>query len=138
MLWLLAAGIAGSRDPLSNPLPLTVWTLLWIGLTLLQGLFGNLWHWINPWYAAGAARPAVLGCRGRTRSETPDVAGRIWPAPVLFAAFAWFELIDLAPDDPQRLARGVAAYWLFTFAAMLSSATTHGAEGASSCPSSSA
>ena len=52
MLWLLAAGFAGSRDPLSNPLPLTVWTLLWIGLTLLQGLFGNLWHWINPWYAA--------------------------------------------------------------------------------------
>ena len=51
MLWLLAAGIVGSRDPLSNPLPLTVWTLLWIGLTLLQGLFGNLWHWIDPWYA---------------------------------------------------------------------------------------
>ena len=42
-----------------------------------------------------------------------------WPALVLFAAFAWFELIDLAPDDPQRLARAVAAYWLFTFAAML-------------------
>src|SRR5690606_35125556 len=47
---LIAAGLWGSRDPLSNPLPLTIWTLLWAGLTLLQGLFGNLWSWLNPWY----------------------------------------------------------------------------------------
>ncbi len=51
LMFLVVCGLAGSRDPLANPLPLTVWTLLWIGLTLLQGLFGNLWHWINPWYA---------------------------------------------------------------------------------------
>ena len=46
---LVAAGLLGSRDPLSNPLPLTVWTLLWVGLTLVQGVLGNLWEWINPW-----------------------------------------------------------------------------------------
>ncbi len=50
MCVLIAAGFLGSRDPLSNPLPLTVWTLLWVGVTLVQGLFGNLWSWINPWY----------------------------------------------------------------------------------------
>ena len=33
---LIAAGFFGSRDPLSNPLPLVVWTLLWVGLTLVQ------------------------------------------------------------------------------------------------------
>ena len=38
VLALLASGFIGSRDPLSNPLPLTVWTLLWVGLTLLQGI----------------------------------------------------------------------------------------------------
>ena len=47
---LVAAGFFGSRDPLSNPLPLVVWTLLWVGLTLVQGMLGNLWAWINPWY----------------------------------------------------------------------------------------
>ena len=47
---LVAAGFLGSRDPLSNPLPLTLWTLLWVGLTLAQGMLGNLWAWINPWY----------------------------------------------------------------------------------------
>src|SRR5690606_17304587 len=49
-LLLVAAGFVGSRDPLSNPLPLVIWTLLWVGLTVLQGLFGNIWAWINPWY----------------------------------------------------------------------------------------
>ena len=63
---LVAAGFLGSRDPLSNPLPLTVWTLLWVGLTLVQGLFGNLWAWINPWYGPwravlALARPLAGG-----------------------------------------------------------------------------
>ncbi|TGV63859.1 hypothetical protein EN792_070620, partial [Mesorhizobium sp. M00.F.Ca.ET.149.01.1.1] len=47
---LVAAGLFGSRDPLSNPLPLVIWTLLWAGFTLLQGVFGDLWSWLNPWY----------------------------------------------------------------------------------------
>ena len=42
-----------------------------------------------------------------------------WPALVLFFAFAWFELIDPAPDDPARLAVAVGAYWLLSFVAML-------------------
>ncbi|MEO5760446.1 MAG: hypothetical protein ABIQ51_26730 [Mesorhizobium sp.] len=111
---LVAAGFFGSRDPLSNPLPLVVWTLLWAGLTLLQGVFGDLWSWLNPWYGlsrlfgrhdSGTWRlPAWLGC---------------WPAVVLFFAFAWFELIDPAPDDPARLAWAAGLYWLVSFIAML-------------------
>jgi hypothetical protein len=42
-----------------------------------------------------------------------------WPAIGLFLGFAWFELVDLAPDDPWRLAVAVGAYWLFTFLAVL-------------------
>ena len=34
---LVAAGIFGSRDPLSNPLPLTIWTLLWVGADACAG-----------------------------------------------------------------------------------------------------
>ncbi|MGO4840486.1 hypothetical protein AB4144_50385, partial [Rhizobiaceae sp. 2RAB30] len=47
---LVMAGLWGSRDPLSNPLPLTVWTLLWVGFTIVQGVLGNVWAWLNPWY----------------------------------------------------------------------------------------
>ncbi|MDQ6435848.1 hypothetical protein RB623_17465 [Mesorhizobium sp. LHD-90] len=113
---LVAAGIFGSRDPLSNPLPLTVWTLLWIGLTIVQGLLGNLWRWLDPWYAPVELARAIMP--NYRRRALPQWFG-YWPAVLLFAAFAWFELIDAAPDDPYRLAFAVGGYWLLTFAVML-------------------
>jgi len=113
------AGAFGSRDPLSNPLPLTIWTLLWVGLTLLQGLLGNLWSWINPWYGPYRIASAFLGrSDDAPRPRLPAWIG-LWPAVILFLGFAWFELIDPAPDDPLRLAWAVGGYWLFSFAMML-------------------
>jgi hypothetical protein len=117
---LVAAGLFGSRDPLSNPLPLTVWTLLWVGLTLIQGAFGNLWHWINPWYGPWRA---VSGLLGRTEADPPPRQLPEWlghgPPFLLLLGFAWFELVYPAPDDPARLAWAVGLYWLFSFMAML-------------------
>ena len=117
---LVLAGFFGSRDPLSNPLPLTVWTLLWVGLTLVQGLFGNAWYWLNPWYGPYRLAKWVSGSTddGNARRVLPGGVG-YWPAFVLFFAFAWFELIDPAPDDPYRLALAAGLYWLVAFAAML-------------------
>jgi hypothetical protein len=111
---LVAAGLFGSRDPLSNPLPLVVWTLLWVGLSLVQSVFGNLWHWINPWY--GPVRIV-----GLLTSKKAPFALRFgyWPAVVLFFAFAWFELVYPAPSDPAILAQAVAFYWIATFILML-------------------
>ena len=109
---MVTAGFLGSRDPLSNPLPLTVWTLLWVGLTLVQGVFGNLWAWINPWY--GPWRLASAAFPNLDRRTMPAWLG-YWPALFLFAGFAWFELVYPAPDDPARLALAVALYWLATF-----------------------
>lgn len=113
---LVVAGFRGSRDPLSNPLPLTVWTLFWVGLTLVQGLLGNFWAWLNPWY--GPYRLAA-GRRGTgTALRLPETVG-YWPAIAIFFAFAWFELVYPAPDDPWRLALVVSLYWLANFCAML-------------------
>jgi len=117
---LITAGFTGSRDPLSNPLPLTIWTLLWVGLTLVQGLFGNLWYWLNPWY--GPYRLFSRAFRAKADGDGPlPLPGWVayWPAVILFIAFAWFELIDPAPDDPARLAMAAGLYWLVCFAAML-------------------
>ncbi|WP_245480751.1 hypothetical protein [Mesorhizobium sp. M1E.F.Ca.ET.041.01.1.1] len=117
---LIAAGISGSRDPLSNPLPLAIWTLLWAGFTLLQGVFGDLWSWFNPWYGPWRIVSRLAGRRSdeTQRSLLPKWFG-FWPAFALFSAFAWFELIDPAPDDPSRLALAAGLYWLFSFVAML-------------------
>ncbi len=116
---LVFAGVEGSRDPLSNPLPLVIWTVWWVGLTLLVGAFGDLWRWFDPWY--GPVR-LVLAFAGR-RSAPPLAAMPSWlgvaPAILFFAGFGWFELIHPAPDDPELLAAVVAFYWLAVFVGCL-------------------
>ncbi|MGB6118650.1 MAG: hypothetical protein WBF87_10540 [Mesorhizobium sp.] len=112
---LVIAGITGSRDPLSNPLPLVVWTLFWVGLTLLIGIFGNIFRWLDPWYG-------LCALFGRAGEGDPRSTSRDWsflPAIVQFAAFAWFELVYPAPDDPYRLAVAVSVYWLVNLVAAL-------------------
>ena len=113
---LLTAGFAGSRDPLSNPLPLTVWTLLWVGLTLIQGFVGNFWAWIDPFY--GPYRLARRMGLSPSLARLPDKLG-YWPAFIQLAGFAWFELIDPAPDDPARLAAFGYVYLAVNLAATL-------------------
>lgn len=114
---LIAAGFWGSRDPLSNPLPLTIWTLLWTGMTLAQGVFGNLWSWLNPWYGPCRLLAWLTGTdRGRRRM--PPWLG-YWPAFLFFLGFAWFELIYPAPDDPSKLAIAAGGYWLLSLMLML-------------------
>jgi len=110
---LLWVGFIGPRDPLSNLLPLTIWTLWWIALFTLQGVLGDLWAWINPWRGLhglvwGDAPPPLrlpkaLGCA---------------PAIIGFVAITGFALADPAPDDPARLAAFVMGYAMFTFAGM--------------------
>jgi hypothetical protein len=115
--FLLTAGLYGSRDPLANPLPLTIWTLWWAGFTLATAVLGNLWVYMNPW--TGLYRLAMrLAGRERPPLSYPSWLG-YWPAIVLFLGFAWFELIDISPNDPERLAVAVGAYWLLTFVALL-------------------
>ncbi|MGX7876134.1 hypothetical protein ACVDG5_028645 [Mesorhizobium sp. ORM6] len=115
---LIASGLFGSRDPLSNPLPLVIWTLLWAGVTLLQGVFGDLWSWLNPWYGPWRLVSGLFRTSGDGAWRLPQWIG-CWPAVILFFAFAWFELIDPAPDDPARLALAAGLYWLLGFLAML-------------------
>jgi hypothetical protein len=114
--FLLATGLFGSRDPLANPLPLTIWTLWWVGFTLATAIFGNLWCYVNPWTGPQRLVQRLTG-QMKPPLRYPVWLG-YWPAIVLFLGFAWFELIDLAPDDPERLAVAVGAYWLFTFIAV--------------------
>lgn len=110
---LVALGLAGPRDPLSNLMPLVFWTLGWVALVSLSGVFGNLWHWLNPW--SGLYRLIAPDWRQRA---LPERWG-LWPATGLLIAFTAFLLADIAPDDPARLATVVAMYWSVTMAALL-------------------
>lgn len=116
LLWLIWVGWTGPGDPLSNPLPLFVWTLWWIGFVTLQGLFANFWAWVNPWTGPVAVTRALLSLRPFLR--LPTSLGHL-PALVTFLALVSLLLADPAPADPDRLAGYVFGYWLFTYVAML-------------------
>jgi hypothetical protein len=117
---LVSAGLTGSRDPLANPLPLTIWTLFWIAFVLLQAFLGNIWAAVNPWIAPYRL---VLLMIGRAADDPPLFAYPAWlgywPAVLGFLAFAWFELIDIAPADPARLAFAVIVYFDITIIGMI-------------------
>jgi hypothetical protein len=110
---LVLIGWFGPHDPLGNLLPLTIWTLWWVGFVAVQALIGDLWAWLNPW----------SGLAHRLQRTPPPFALPAWlghwPGVIALLAFAVFALVDPAPDDPSRLATFVALYWLITCAGTL-------------------
>jgi len=114
LLGLIAIGFVGSRDPLKNPLPLVIWTFWWIGLVGVQGLIGNLWHWINPF----SGLCTLLNFADETRAGRHLQRFGVWPSMVLFLVFIIFALAHPAPDDPDLLAMVVLIYLLFTVVMM--------------------
>lgn len=110
---LVALGISGPRDPLSNLMPLMFWTIGWVGLVSLSGVLGNLWIWLNPW--TGLYR--LIGPDWRQR-PVPRSWGQ-WPAVLMLIGFTAFLLADVAPDDPARLALFAALYWIVMMAGYL-------------------
>ncbi|MGV8937294.1 MAG: hypothetical protein ACOH2J_09240 [Allorhizobium sp.] len=119
LLVLVVAGFMATADPLTNPLPLVVWTFWWVGFTLAQAVFGNLWAWFNPWTGLSALLRFLTATQIGIRPLARISAGRgYWPAIGLFLLFAWYELVSLSPEDPPQLAMTVAAYWAFTLAMM--------------------
>ncbi|MDU9002355.1 hypothetical protein QO231_00660 [Sedimentitalea todarodis] len=113
LVWL---GMTGPRDPLTNPLPLAIWTLWWIGLVSLQGLIGDLWRWIDPWRGPVTLTRHLLWQGALLR--LPASLGHSC-AILTYLGFVIILLADPAPSDPARLARYVGLYWLFTYLALL-------------------
>ncbi|MEY8829931.1 hypothetical protein AB9K34_16210 [Sedimentitalea sp. XS_ASV28] len=113
LVWL---GLSGPRDPLTNPLPLMIWTVWWIALVTVQGLFGDLWRWIDPWHGPVALSRWALWRGPALRLPVQlGYSGAI----LTYLGFVIVLLADPAPSDPARLARYVGGYWLFTYVALL-------------------
>ena len=110
----IMSGLAGTRDPLENPLVLGFWVAFWMASPMIQGYLFDLWGWISPWRWAA---PAMTGLIDRPVLRLPRRA-RVWPAAILLLGFSAFTLADPAPDDPARLAGVAASYVTVTFAGM--------------------
>lgn len=112
LAFLVWRGFTGPRDPLTNPMPLFVWTFWWVGLVSLQGLLGNHWRFTNPWTGLAFTLSRLTDTKAPWRY--PRRLGH-WPAVVIFLGFAAFLLADPAPADPARLAAFVGLYWYVAF-----------------------
>lgn len=118
---LVIAGFLGERDPVANPLPAMIWTVWWVCFTVVQAVTGSLWPHLNPW--TGVLSLLVHQER-EPLAKLPQGAGYLI-AIFQFAAFAWFELVDPAPSDPERLATAVVIYFLFNLLGALIFGETH-------------
>jgi hypothetical protein len=108
-LFLIFIGFTGPTDPQNNLLPLTIWTVWWVGVFVVQGTVFDVWRWVNPW--TGLVRFLDLG--RKPIITIPEKVGA-WPAVAVLICFQLFLLADIAPSDPQRLASIVLGYWIFT------------------------
>ncbi|WP_432816626.1 hypothetical protein [Sulfitobacter sp. JB4-11] len=111
-LCLVWIGWAGPPDPQENLLPLTLWTVWWIALFMVQGLVMDIWRWVNPWRGL-----LTLIGRDAPLLSLPE-RWQAWPAVVIFILFQGFVLADIAPNDPPRLAGFALGYWVFTLFGM--------------------
>ena len=119
---VVATGLFGTQTPSANFAPSFVWIIWWVGMAYVVALLGNAWALINPW-------KALFGwwewLHARLRPGNPLTPLRdypekwgMWPALVLFLAFAWLQ--DAFPRSavPGLVAAMAIAYSGLTFAGM--------------------
>jgi hypothetical protein len=90
-----------------------VWVVFWLIVPFAGALIGNWYTDLNPWRALAS----FLGIGRMERIGFPSRVG-LWPASVLFIAFAWLELISPRSGDPVALGIAAIAYTVLLFIAM--------------------
>ncbi len=122
-LLVVAAGLFGDIDPYKNISTTFVWVIWWVGMMFINTFIGDVWALVNPWNIlfAGAeklARAVKRDARLSFDLRYPRQLG-VWPALVLFLAFAWLELTWGEGEDPRKLASVIIGYSLITWTAMI-------------------
>ena len=96
--------------------PVMVFVWFWVGLAVLQAVFGDIWATLSPWDTLG--RLLQLDPPSyRPPFAYPKAVGR-WPAAVLLFGFVWFELTAPFPDEPRALGIAIATYTAITIGGM--------------------
>ena len=109
---VLATGFFGVQNPIRNFAAPMVWVIWWIGLAIVSALLGDLWRIINPWRTLYRWGERLFGHTNVSRTY-PALLG-YWPAVVLFAIFAWLELISETGESPRQLAYLIVIYSVIT------------------------
>ena len=121
-LLVLAAGLFGNQTPSANFAPSFVWVIWWVGMAYVAALIGNVWALINPWKVLFGWWERVYsglkpGSPLTPAREYPEHWG-MWPALVLFLAFAWLQDAFPRSATPALVASMSLVYTVITFAGM--------------------
>jgi hypothetical protein len=121
-LLTLCAGFFGVQDSYRNLIVTMIWVIWWVGLAFVCALLGNLWALVNPLRSlfcwSETLYAAVSGGGSLSRGlPYPGWLG-VWPAVLLFLAFAWAELVWRDKDVPSYLACATLAYSLIAWIGM--------------------
>ena len=120
---VIVAGLAGDQNPSRNLAPTMVWVIWWVGMAYVSAFVGNLWMVFNPGKTIFEWADALFR-RVSPRDELslnvscPERLG-LWPGVVLFAAFAWVEIVFTGSSEPRTLSVLVLLYSLITWMGML-------------------
>lgn len=119
---IVTAGLIGTQDPFKNIATIMVWVIWWVGMAYVSALVGDLWRLINPWailydWAEMAAR-RLGGVRGLSLGLAYPEKFGMWPAILLFFAFAWIEQVWHGREVPGNLSILIALYSVITWGGM--------------------
>lgn len=95
--------------------PIVVYAWFWVGLTIAQALFGNLWATLSPFDTLG--RLVGLEDGEAPPREYPRSWGR-WPGAILLFGFVWIELVDPFGGFLGSLGIVIVVYTLIQIAGM--------------------
>ena len=120
---VVAAGLFGDAAPTNNLAPTMVWVVWWVGLAYASALVGDVWALVNPWrtlfeWAEALLRRVRPGAELSLRRPYPAEWGA-WPGVLLFACFAWAELVYADAAVPVRIAQMALVYSAVTWAGMV-------------------
>ncbi len=114
LVTVITTGLFGTQNPQVNPAEYLVWIYLWATLVILTGLVGNLWEYINPF---AALHSLIHPWLPRTSRDLPTRLG-IWPAVVLYFAFATLELASGVANKPVVVGGLALVYTLLNVVGM--------------------
>jgi hypothetical protein len=122
-LLVLATGFFGDQVAQHNFAPTFVWITWWVGLTYISALAGDLWALVNPWKILFSWAETLLGRVSPGANlwlgvRYPDWLG-VYPALLLFAAFAWMENAYPGNSEPGKIAQAALLYSCVTWSGML-------------------
>jgi hypothetical protein len=118
---VILSGLLGDQTPENNFAPTFVWIVWWVGLAFFTVLFGNLWELTNPWkrifqWAEGLAGRLMRTGKGPYLPYPAEWG--VWPALILYCAFAWVELVFLGSSKPSNIAVLALLYSAITWSGM--------------------